>query len=460
MKIRKSIFTKLIGSFLLYAVLLIITFAVFVLLEALAISEGKITKISPESMIDEQGNIINIEIAGKLGGWVEELDDENRVINVYGEKKTDLYEYSNDEILKMCSSFADTEYIGIYITATHDMKRFLCVYDRDMIKADGTIILNDIDKYGTIDIFPLFFVFCFLEILFISMYLKKKIKKPLDEICAGMEQLKKGDSGTRICIKTEAEFEEIVNTFNVMAQQLEQEKLEKERMTQKKNQMLLELSHDIKTPIATIKSCAKALEEGLVPEDKIQDYYQMIDVKADRVSVLSEDMFVMLKMDNPNYQLQLEEMDVCEYLRRLCAEYYDEITLKGLNFEVEIPEEKLEGRLDTNLFARVVGNLLSNAGKYNKTGKRVCVRLFREKQNIVFDVRDDGEAIDRAFAEQMFQAFSRGDGARKTDGGTGLGLAIAKIIVEKHGGIIEYLREKDENVFRVRINLDFSYYNH
>jgi len=451
LRIKKSIFTKLIGSFLLYAVLIVITFVICFIFQALVITEGEITKISPESMIDEQGNVTNIEIARNLGGWIEELDAENKVMQVYGEKLTSNRQYSNDEILKMCSSFSDTEYIGIFISAADDTRRFLCVYDRDMIKADGTIILNDIGRYGIIDIFPLFFVFCFLEIICISVYLKKKIKKPLVEISAGMEQLRRGDSNARLHIKTEAEFEEIVNTFNMMAEQLEKEKLEKEQMTQKKNQMLLELSHDIKTPISTIKSCANALEEGLVPIEKVPEYYHIIEAKADRVQALSEDMFVMLKMDNPGYHPQLEKVDMCEYLRQLCTEYYDEITKTGLELEVEIPEEKLERMLDTNLFARVVGNLLTNAGKYNQTGEKVGVRLFQEKEHMVLEVRDDGEAIDKTFAEQMFQAFSRADSARKTDGGTGLGLAISKIIVEKHGGTLEYRRENEENVFRVTL---------
>ena len=185
--------------------------------------------------------------------------------------------------------------------------------------------------------------------------------------------------------------------------------------------------------------------------EKIQEYYHIIDVKADRVRALSEDMFVMLKMDNPNYHLQLEHLDLCEYLRKLCAEYYDEITSKGLEFEVDIPEEKVERKLDAGLFARVVENLLSNAGKYNKTGKLVGVRLVQKNEDIIFEVRDDGEAINEDFVNQMFRAFTRGDSARKTDGGTGLGLAISRIIVEKHGGTIRYLREKDENVFRVTL---------
>lgn len=452
MKIKKSIFTKLIGSFLLYAVLIVITFVLCIFMEAMIISEGNITEISPKSLIDENGNVTNIEIAQNLGGWVEELDEENRIIRVYGEKKTTNQGYTQNEMLKLTSAYGETEYIGIYFSVAEDTKRFLCVYDRDMIKADGTIILNDIGRYGAADVFPLFFLFCFLEIVIISLYLKRKIKKPLEEISAGMERLKAGDSSARIQIKTEAEFEEIVNTFNVMAEQLEREKLEKEQMIQKKNQMLLELSHDIKTPIATIKSCANALGAGLVPTERVKDYYQIIDKKADRVKSLSEDMFVMLKMDNPNYTLQLETTDVCEYLRQLCAEYYDEITETGFDFEVEIPESVIWVSLDRGLFARVIGNLLSNACKYNKAGNQIGVKLLQEKEKLSLEVRDDGEAIEQGFAEQMFQAFSRGDGARKTDGGTGLGLAISKIIVQKHGGDIAYFRDGEENVFQVTFN--------
>ena len=116
-------------------------------------------------------------------------------------------------------------------------------------------------------------------------------------------------------------------------------------MTQKKNQMLLELSHDIKTPISTIKSCANALEEGLVPIEKVPEYYHIIEAKADRVQALSEDMFVMLKMDNPDYRINPETVNLCEYLRQLCAEYYDEITEAGFEFIIDIPETQINAEI-------------------------------------------------------------------------------------------------------------------
>ena len=446
MKIRKSIFTKLIGSFILYAVATVLTFILCLLLSVVFIGEGDLNRVRPDNVIDENGNVINLDIAQKIGGWVEELDSSYNVINIYGEKQSEETSYTGEDILALTSAYGETEYIGFYVQPENSSKRFLCIYDRDVMQLNYTVVLNETN---TPDVFWLFFPLSILEILLISLYLKKKIKNPLNKIVEGMESLKSGDDNARIDIRTEAEFEKIVDTFNVMAEELQTEKAEKEELTRKKNQMLLELSHDIKTPVATIKSYANALEAGLVPKEKIGDTYRLIDAKANRVHKLTDDMFMMLKMDNPDYRINPETVNLCEYLRQLCAEYYDEITEAGFEFTIDIPETQINAVIDTDLFSRVVGNLLSNAKKYNKTGDTISVKLSAENNKISLTVCDNGNEIDKAFAEQMFSAFSRGDKARKTDGGTGLGLAISKIIVEKHGGTLNYSRKGNENVFEV-----------
>ena len=460
MRLKKSIFTKLIGSFLLYAVVMAITFVACLLLEAMLIGEGNPTSIYPYNIIDENGNVGSIEGLQKIGGWVEELafsgqeqDGFYHVTHVYGEKKTGEESYSAQDLLMLASPYGETGYIGFFIQPENSPKKYLCFYDRDVMTISMTININEIGEYGTPDIFPIFFPVSILEIVLISLYLKRKIKNPLDQIIAGMEKLKSGDSGARINIKTEAEFEKIVEMFNLMAQQLEEEKNQKELMTQKKNQMLLELSHDIRTPIATIKSYAKALEDGLVPKERTESVFRTIDSKADRVEKLSDDMFMMLKMDNPGYELRLETVNLCELLRQLCVEHYDEITEAGFCFEVDIPDGEIMVSADVTLFSRVMANLLSNALRYNKTGKAIAVSLSCRGGRAFVTVSDDGEEIDGAFAGRMFHAFSRGDSSRKTDGGTGLGLAISKIIVEKHGGSIGYSRRDGNNVFVVELNV-------
>lgn len=462
MKLKKSIFTKLIGCFILYGLILLFTFGACLVLEALLIGEGNPANLYPYQMIDGNGNVTGIDILQKMGGWVEELESGESggnpeqagtyyVTCVYGEKKIGGRRYSTQELLELTSPFGETGYIGFFMQPSDSAKKFLFFYDRTVMQVTPTVSINSVGKYGVPDIFPLFFPVSILEILLISLYLKRKIKTPLDRIMLGMENLKSGYSGARIDIKTEAEFERIVDTFNLMARQLEEEKARRELLVRKKNQMLLELSHDIRTPIATIKSYANALEAGLVPEERIGSVYRTIDRKADRVEKLSGDMFIMLKMDNPDYELRLETVDLCELSRQLCVEYYDEITEAGLELVIDIPDTQLFAMADVGLLARVVSNLLSNARRYNRTGKKIFVSLSGQEGNVLLQVSDDGEEIDAAFAGQMFNAFSRGDLSRKTDGGTGLGLAISRIIVEKHGGSIRYDRIDGKNVFTVKI---------
>ena len=448
MKLKKSIFTKLIGSFILYAIMIVLTFILCLILSIVFIGDGDINSVRPDKVIDENGNIVNLETVQKMKGWVEELDGEYKVIKIYGEKQNEETSYTQEDILEITSAYGKTEYIGFFVQPENSSKRFLCIYDRDVMQLKPTVILNN---SKTPDIFWLFFPLSIIEILLISFYLKKKIKKPLDKIVEGMESLKSGDDNARINIQTEAEFEKIVDTFNAMAEELLTEKIEKEQLTKQKNQMLLELSHDIKTPVATIKSYANALEAGLVPEEKTKDIYRIIDAKVNRVQKLTDDMFMMLKMDNPDYKLNPEAVNLSEYLRQLCAEYYEEITEAGFEFVIDIPESEIKTNIDTDLFSRVVGNLLSNAKKYNKTGDTISMSLVENSDKIILAVFDNGNEIDKAFAEQMFDAFSRGDKARKTDGGTGLGLAISRIIVEKHDGNLKYCRKGNENVFEIII---------
>ncbi len=165
---------------------------------------------------------------------------------------------------------------------------------------------------------------------------------------------------------------------------------------------------------------------------------------------MSEDLFTMLKMESADYRLVLKPVDFAELARRICAEYYGEITEAGFVFEIEIPEEQVLVQGDEKLLARVISNLIINAEKYNRAGNRIGVVLLLD--NAVFlRVKDDGEEIVPKVQDMMFTAFVRGESDRNSRGGTGLGLAIARAVMEKHGGGISYRRNGDENVFELRM---------
>ena len=115
-------------------------------------------------------------------------------------------------------------------------------------------------------------------------------------------------------------------------------------------------------------------------------------------------------------------MDFCEFVRQICVEHYEEMEQAEFSVQIGIPEEPVWVLADDKLLARVVANFITNAVKYNKTGKEISVTVKRE-----------------------------GDASRSTSGGTGLGLAIAKGIARKHGGDVGYLYEHGKNKFFLRL---------
>ena len=462
-KRKKSIFSRLVKSYVLFLTLSVVLYLGVVVLFLTLVGNGNARNIYPKAIVEKDGSIKNLEALKNVGGWIEELNEDGTVIKVYGERKQERNQYSLKELAKFLElGMMDYDQYGVMFR-TNDLgeqkeyvacvrcvgepqRIFLVIYPAGIPTYQFTI---DVDKAGGSWIFFALLALFFIEVLAISFYLKRHIEKPLRHLTEGMDEVSKGERDIVLDDNVDKEFAEICDKFNRMAKKLKESEDEKRRMEQRRNQMLLELAHDIKNPVASIKSSIGALKEGLVAQEKISDYYGTIDAKAERIKALTEDMSTSLKLESDSYQLNLKERDVCETVRRICAEFYEEITATGKEFEIEIPEEPCMERIDEKLFGRVIGNLLSNANKYNETGKNIVLRLMRKEGQTLIEVLDDGTAIDEEFVPRMFEEFSRGDETRKTDGGTGLGLAIARKIMEKHHGTLKYARKDGMNCFSV-----------
>ena len=114
MKKGRSIFYKIIGCFILYAILAVVTVILFFAIEAAVIGQGNIPAITPEMIIDENGEVKDLTSVEALGGWVEELDSSFRVKNVFGSKQTEASEYTATELLCFTEATGQTEYIALY----------------------------------------------------------------------------------------------------------------------------------------------------------------------------------------------------------------------------------------------------------------------------------------------------------------------------------------------------------
>ncbi len=214
---------------------------------------------------------------------------------------------------------------------------------------------------------------------------------------------------------------------------LAQEKAHQLRYEHKRNLLLSDIAHDIKTPITTICGYSKALAEGVVQEDKRQAYLDAVYAKSMRMDELVTLLFEYVKLGSEGYCLNRHEEDLAEVLRESVALVYEDFEEKKMEVSLEIPEENVPYEMDRLQMSRAIGNLLTNAVRYGREGGRVFVCLRED----VITVADDGEPIAPELAEHIFEPFTRGDKARTTKGGTGLGLGIAVQIVKMHGGRLE-----------------------
>ena len=228
----------------------------------------------------------------------------------------------------------------------------------------------------------------------------------------------------------------------IVAEEVEKNEKQEEALRRNyekaRNLMLSDIAHDLRTPITTIGGYAKALNDGLVTSDeKRAEYLEAIQNKSERMSDLITLLFDYVRLDSENFSLRCEKTDITELLRENAALLYADVEERGMEFEIEIPEEPLEISVDRLQISRVITNLINNALKHNAAGTCICLKMDDSK----IIVSDNGTTIPPEIAEHIFEPFVMADNSRESKGGSGLGLSIAKKIVEMHGWKITLIQD-------------------
>ncbi len=222
-----------------------------------------------------------------------------------------------------------------------------------------------------------------------------------------------------------------IREFRAIQQEREAEQKEFDR---KRNLMLSDIAHDLRTPMTTVNGYANALADGMVQDVHQQAaYLAAIQRKSHRMNDLINLLFEYVKLDSEGFSLDRKPHDLCEIARENAALIYSDVEGAGMTLEAEIPDEPIMVSVDEVQISRVITNLLTNAMRHNDRGTRIMLCLFRQEDVIHLMVADSGTIIPEELEEHLFEPFSRGDTSRRSSGGSGLGLSIAKKIVEMHG---------------------------
>jgi two-component system, OmpR family, sensor histidine kinase VanS len=283
------------------------------------------------------------------------------------------------------------------------------------------------------------------------MLLTKKFGMYLEQITGGISAISAGDFNYRIKVNDDDEFGYIADRLNQMAEDIKHI-IENERKSENaKNELITSVAHDLRTPLTSIIGYLELVsdKDKLTPETK-QRYIEIAYNKSKRLEKLIEDLFAYTKFSFGEVTMELSEIDMVKFINQLLDEFYPSFQEYNLDYEFTTTLSSAVVVADGNLLARAFANLISNAIKYGKDGKRVKLKLSKENNKIIVTVTNYGKLIPEKDLEHIFERFYRVEGSRSSEtGGTGLGLAIAKSIILMHGGSITAKSDLDGTVFEV-----------
>lgn len=261
-----------------------------------------------------------------------------------------------------------------------------------------------------------------------------KMTKYLDQVGEGIENIV-SDSTEPIHLITELKPIEI--RLNEIKAILKRQELDAAVSEKKKNDLVLFLAHDLKTPLTSIVAYLSMLESRPdMPVEERAKYTHISLEKAIRLGELINEFFDITRLNLQDIELEPMDINLSMMLEQLADELYGVLQEKHLTCEVNV-EENLEVYGDPDKLARVFDNILRNAIAYcyENTNIQISAQLKRGDIEIIF--ANEGDKIPGAMLQTIFEKFYRVDGSRSSGtGGAGLGLAIAKEIVELHGGLI------------------------
>ena len=297
-------------------------------------------------------------------------------------------------------------------------------------------------------------LFVLLVSYLLARFITGRILKPLAELKHGAEEVQKGNLMVQMKSHGNDEFTPALDAFNLMTRKLRESLQQKEQDEERRRELIASISHDIRTPLTSIKAYVEGLLDHVAnTPEKQERYLLVIQKKADVLERLIEQLLLLTKMDLGEKALPLESVS----LEKLTEEFIEENRLawekKGADFHLQLAEDvPILG--SSLLLERVIENLVTNSIKY-KTEEtvQISVSLQKEGNQAVLSIADDGQGVPEEELSRLQDAFYRTDKARsRTDNGSGLGLAIVRRAVTLMKGEVEIENAKPHGlVVRVRL---------
>ena len=305
-------------------------------------------------------------------------------------------------------------------------------------KKDGGTYDKIVFNLGLIMIF-VFIAIILLTNKFLTRFVFKSIILPLDTLVYGVRQIRDGNLDYHIEYTEKDEFEGICSDFNEMAQRLLDSVNVRQKDEANRKELIAGISHDLRTPLTSIKAYVEGIETGVASTPEIQKrYLNTIKNKTLDLEHIVSQLFLFSKLDIGEFPLYLEKVDIGKELSNMIVNLIEEYEKKGLIVTLTQNVEGIYVQADIVQLRNAVINVLENSVKY-KNSEQGKMKIICETDNnsVAIRLEDNGFGVSEEALEKLFDIFYRTDPSRSNPSkGSGLGLSITAKIIEKLGGSI------------------------
>ena len=424
--IRKSLFFRLLAIFGITVVLFLII--ILISLQSIGNDSDTIETIPDyftrhvESIIEDIGTPPNLSNAMRLASEL------SWTINI----RNPIMEWSSDAQNRLD---VDSSQYQESLTSDAEMRT---INGEDIIRVnrDGYdfYMYRSAQEEGLFNYFVLYTALALAAlILFLNYFMVNKMLNPVRLLKQGAERIRQGDLSYRVKSNLQDELGELTESINHMADSLQS-------MLEAKRQLLMAISHELRTPITKAK-----LRMEFMPESDEKD---QLKEDINEIDLLISDLLEAERLNNDHSALVSERVLLANFVRSIAESFKS----NNGEIEIQIPVNDLEFEIDKLRIRLLITNLLNNAVRHGK-GNLINVRVSFSGDRGIIEVKDNGEGISEEHITQITEPFYRADSARQRNtGGFGLGLYLCRLIAQAHGGEMIIVSQEGQGT-QITVNL-------
>ncbi|MEG0471050.1 MAG: HAMP domain-containing sensor histidine kinase [Solibacillus sp.] len=393
-----------------------------------------------QEKINIANNHVTITESGKKtlveeNAWIQILDENGKVIYGYRVPTGLKEKYTPAEIVQTYKyqeiNGDTTVFVGNKKGESYNYSYFIGIENPSVNRY--FISYDNQDIFQTAKVGGIVFIIDILIALLIGYFFSKRLTKPIQTLIYGIKRLANKDF--TVHYEPKGVYKDVFHNVNLLSNQLTANEKERKKLEMMREEWIGNISHDIKTPLASIQGYAELIKDQdyNFSLSEIREYAEIIEQKSLYIKEVMDDLNLTTRLKNKVLSLNKETVNIVSLLRNTVIDILNDPRYSNRHIAFHVNQEDIPVAIDEILFRRAINNLIYNAIVHNDENVKIDV-MIEKWERIHVTIKDNGKGIKNDELDKVFDRYYRGTSTGEAHKGSGLGMAIAKDIIQEHNG--------------------------